>query len=97
MPKSIGSSSASRKAQPSKPALALVKSNGSAKKPAVARISVSLEAAIAKKVRELASSEQTSDSTVVEIALMQFFNSGSPAILRAVLERLGVPPRRKES
>jgi hypothetical protein len=97
MPKSSGSSSASRKAQTSKPSLTLVKSSAGAKKPAVARISVSLEAAIAKKVRELASSEQTSDSTVVEIALMQFFNSGSPAILHAVLERLGVAPRRKES
>src|ERR1700681_3436147 len=96
MPKSNGSSSARRKAQPSKPALTLVKSSEGVKKPAVARISISLEEVIAKKVRDLATNERTSDSTVVEIALMQFFTSGSPAILRAVLERLGMAPRRRE-
>ena len=77
--------------------LTLVKSSNGAKKANRARLSVSLEEAIAKKVREFATSERTSDSAVVEVALLQFFNSGSPAILHAVLERLGIEPQRRGS
>jgi hypothetical protein len=95
MPKSDGFSSAKRKPQSSKSALTLVKSSGRPKNPARARLSVSLENAIAKKVREFASNERTSDSAVVEVALLEFFNSGSPAILHAVLERLGIATQRR--
>lgn len=59
------------------------------------RLSVSLDVETALNVRDLAFRERTSDSAVVEAALRQFFDSGSHLNLHAILERLGIAPRRR--
>jgi len=61
------------------------------------RLSVSLDVDTALKVRDLAFKERTSDSAVVEAALRGFFESGNSLNLHAILERLGIAPRRRKA
>jgi len=56
------------------------------------RLSVSLDVDIAKKVHDLGFSERTSDSAIVELALLRFFKSDGPTLLRVALARYGVEP-----
>jgi hypothetical protein len=60
------------------------------------RISVSIDEDIAQKVRDLGYKERTSDSSIVEVALLQFFKSGGPVLLRAALEKFGIEPHRRK-
>jgi hypothetical protein len=76
---------------PSKPSSVL------AKKPSHSRLSVSLDVLTARKVRDLAFTERTSDSAVVEAALREFFAAGSATNLQAILVRLGIAPRRRKA
>ena len=61
------------------------------------RLSVSLDVDTALKVRDLAFKERTSDSAVVEAALRGFFESGNSLNLHAILDRLGIAPRRRKA
>jgi len=61
------------------------------------RLSVSLDVDTALKVRDLAFKERTSDSAVVEAALRGFFDSGNSLNLHAILDRLGIAPRRRKA
>lgn len=60
------------------------------------RLTVSIEAQTAGKVRDLAVKERISDSAIIEVALRQFFRSGTPNLL-GVLERLGIPRHRRQN
>jgi len=66
-------------------------------KPSHSRLSVSLDVLTARKVRDLAFTERTSDSAVVEAALREFFAAGSATNLQAILVRLGIAPRRRKA
>src|ERR1700687_59845 len=61
------------------------------------RLSISIDPFTAHRVRALAAKERLSDSAVVEVALRQFFNSGAPAIVLALLERFGIARQRRKS
>jgi hypothetical protein len=61
------------------------------------RLSVSIDEEIAQKVRDLGFKERTSDSSIVEVALLQFFKSGGPVLLRAALEKFGIDPHRRKT
>lgn len=61
------------------------------------RLSVSIDEEIAHKVRDLGFKERTSDSSIVEVALLQFFKSGGPVLLRAALDKFGIDPHRRKS
>ena len=67
----------------------------SKKRPHV-RLSVSIDKEIAQKVRDLGFKERTSDSSIVEVALLQFFKSGGPVLLRAAIETFGIEPHRRK-
>jgi hypothetical protein len=67
------------------------------KKKSHSRLSVSLDVQTASMVRELAFKERTSDSAVVEAALRGFFDTGSALNLHAILDRLGIAPRRRKA
>jgi hypothetical protein len=72
------------------------RSAGDKKRPHV-RLSVSIDEEIAQKVRDLGFKERTSDSSIVEVALLQFFKSGGPVLLRAALEQFGIDPHRRKT
>ena len=59
------------------------------------RLTISIEAQTAGKVRDLAVKERIGDSAIVEVALRQFFRSGAPNLL-SVLERLEIPRHRRQ-
>jgi hypothetical protein len=67
------------------------------RKPSHSRLSVSLDVLTARKVRDRAFTERTSDSAVVEAALREFFAAGSATNLQAILVRLGIAPRRRKA
>jgi hypothetical protein len=59
------------------------------------RLSTSIDAQTAGKVRDLAVKARVSHSAIVEVALRQYFTSGT-SDLRGVLERLGIPRHRRQ-
>ena len=98
MPKTFSAASHNGKVHSSKNLATPAKPNAAAaKKPNHARLSVSLDALTARKVRDLAFAERTSDSAVVEAALREFFAAGSATNLQAILVRLGIAPRRRKA
>jgi len=98
MPNTFSAASHNGKVHSSKDIAASAKSSAVlAKKPSHSRLSVSLDVLTARKVRDLAFAERTSDSAVVEAALREFFAAGSATNLQAILIRLGIEPRRRKA